>query len=213
MIRQRFPSVCSWRARSSKLTVKSCWDENKLRNKNKSVRRSTEMSKFTRKNKEKNIKKKKKEKAKRKLKFQEKSSEATSKSVPNRHKQAANTADRQGSITSLNLKFRKLKASATPQAIVRAKLKRDQRLLEKEMKDLCKDVKKLFKSGEETNEEDEEGFAAVENLSKNVSDLIISNENNEPGFRYTRWQQRKFTQKVRDQKIKYKYEETEDENM
>ena len=77
------------------------------------------------------------------------------------------------------------------------------------MKDLCKDVKKLFKSGEETNEEDEEGIASVENLSKNVSDLIISNENNEPGFRYTRWQQRKFLQKVRDQKIKYKYEEDE----
>ena len=156
------------------------------------------------------MKKKKKEKAKRRLENQEKSSETTSKSFPNQHQ---HSADRQGSITSLNLKFRKLKASATPQAIVRAKLKRDQRLLEKEMKDLCKDVKKLFKSGEETNEEDEEGFAAVENLSKNVSDLIISNENNEPGFRYTRWQQRKFTQKVRDQKIKYKYEETEDENM
>ena len=64
---------------------------------------------------------------------------------------------------------------------------------------------------EETNEDEEEGIATVENLSKNVSDLIISNENNEPGFRYTRWQQRKFMQNVRDQKIKYKYEE--DENM
>ena len=160
------------------------------------------------------MKKKKKEKAKRKLKNQETSScsETTSKShhsqQQHRHR---NTSDRPDSISSLNLKFRKLKASATPQAIVRAKLKRDQRLLEKEMKDLCKDVKKLFKSSEETNEEEEEGIAVVENLSKNVSDLIISNENNEPGFRYTRWQQRKFMQNVRDQKIKYKYEE--DENM
>ena len=160
------------------------------------------------------MKKKKKEKAKRRLKNEEieKGSEATSsksKCFPN---QQQHSADRQDcSISSLNLKFRKLKPSATPQAIVRAKLKRDQRLLEKEMKDLCKDVKKLFKSSEDNNEEEEEGIAAVENLSRNVSDLIISNENNEPGFRYTRWQQRKFLQNVRDQKIKYKYEE--DENM
>ena len=168
------------------------------------------MSKFTKKNKEKNMKRKKKEKAKRRLKSQEKSSEKASKSCPTRNQQK-HSSDRQDSITSLNLKFRKLKASATPQAIVRAKLKRDQRLLEKEMKDLCKNVNKLFKSSKETNEEGEEGFAAVENLSKNVSDLIISNENNQPGFRFTRWQQRKFLQNVRDQKIKYKYEE--DENM
>ena len=42
---------------------------------------------------------------------------------------------------------------------------------------------------------------------KNVSDLIISNENNEPGFRHTRWQQRKFLQNVREKKIKKRYVE------
>merc|ERR1712241_1542088 len=146
------------------------------------------------------MKKKKKEKAKRRLKRQETSSETTSKSkhFPNQQQHPADRPD--SSIFSLNLKFRKLKATATPQAIVRAKLKRDQRLLEKDMKDLCKDVKKLFKSSEDTNEEEEEGVATVENLSKNVNDLIISNENNEPGFRYTRWQQRKFLQNVREKK-------------
>ena len=154
------------------------------------------MSKFTtaKRNKDKNLKKKKKEKFRRKLKTKEDSLHAK-------------TNDR--SVSSLNVEFRKLKASATPQAIVRAKLKRDQRLLEKEMKDLCKDVKKLFKSSDGTSEskDEEECFAEVENLSKNVSDLIISNENPEPGFHYTRWQQKKFMQRVRDQKIRYKYEE------
>ena len=161
------------------------------------------MSKFTKakRNKEKNMRKKKKEKLKKKLKNQEQEdSDSTSTTKRSDHR----------SINSLNLRFKKLKATATPQAIVRAKLKRDQRLLEKEMKDLCKDVKKLFKTSADSSEdkdEEEEGFAAVENLSKNVNDLIISNENPEPGFQYTRWQQRKFLQRVRDQKIKYKYED------
>merc|ERR1711913_65936 len=102
------------------------------------------------------MRKKKKEKLKKKLKNQEQEdSDSTSTTKRSDHR----------SINSLNLRFKKLKATATPQAIVRAKLKRDQRLLEKEMKDLCKNVNKLFKSSKETNEEGEEGFAAVENLS------------------------------------------------
>ena len=86
------------------------------------------MSKFTKakRNKDKNLRKKKKEKFKRKLKDQEEELCAVS-----------NQKAAQRSISSLNIEFRKLKASATPRAIVRAKLKRDQRLLEKDMK-LCK---------------------------------------------------------------------------
>ena len=37
-------------------------------------------------------------------------------------------------------------------------------------------------------------------------DLIINNDSFEPGFRFTRWQQRKFHQNVRKQKIKYNYD-------
>ena len=164
------------------------------------------MSKFTKakKNKDKNLRKKKKEKSKRRRKDQEKGSDSDSPGPSVRksdHKR----------MSSLNLEFRKLKATATPQAIVRAKLKRDQRLLERDMKDLCKDVTKLFKTSlgveDEKEQEEEEHFAEVENLSRNVEDLIISNDNPEPGFHYTRWQQRKFLQKVRDKKIKYNYEE------
>jgi len=160
------------------------------------------MSKFTKakRNKDKNLRKKKKEKFKRKYRDQAQEEDLCA---------VSNQKSDHKSISSLNLEFRKLKATATPRAIVRAKLKRDQRLLEKDMKDLCKDVNKLFKSSDETTEdkEGEEDFAAVEDLSKNVSDLIISNDNPEPGFQYTKGQQKRFLQKVRDQKIKYKHEE------
>jgi len=161
------------------------------------------MSKFTKakKNKDKNLRKKKKEKSKRRRKEQEKSSDSDSPAPAPCIKKSDGRM-----ISSLNLEFRKLKATASPQAIVRAKLKRDQRLLERDMKDLCKDVTKLFKTSNKEEEEEEEHFAEVENLS-NVEDLIISNDNPEPGFHYTRWQQRKFLQKVRDKKIKYNYED------
>lgn len=166
------------------------------------------MSKFkkAKKNKEKNLRKKKKEKSKRRRKESDKKSESDS-AAP-----SIKTSDHK-SISSVRRKFMKLKATATPQAIVRAKLKRDQRLLERDMKDLCKDVTKLFKTmpDDEKEHEEEEHFAEVETLSKNVGDLIISNDCPEPGFHYTRWQQRKFLQKVPDKKIRYKY--TEDQNM
>ena len=161
---------------------------------------ATEMSKFTKakKNKEKNLRKKKKEKSKRRRNESDINSESDS-AAP------STKTSEQKSMSSVSREFMKLKATATPQAIVRAKLKRDQRLLERDMKDLCKNVTKLFKTmpDDEKEHEEEEHIAEVETLSKNVGDLIISNDNPEPGFHYTRWQQRKFLQKVPDKKIKY----------
>ena len=56
----------------------------------------------------------------------------------------------------------------------------------------------------DSDDEEEECLATVENLAKNVNDYLIINEtsNNEPGFRFTRWQQRKFHQNVRKHKNK-----------
>ena len=104
--------------------------------------------------------------------------------------------------------FKKLNYKASPQQIVRAKHRRDERMLKRDMKDLCKDLKSLCNKDEENKDsddgEEEECFAAVENLAKKVDDYLIINENsnNEPGFRFTRWQQRKFHQNIRKHKYK-----------
>ena len=97
---------------------------------------------------------------------------------------------------------------------MKAKHRRDQRLLDRNVKDLCRDLDKMFQKSSnneaEKEAEEEECFAAVENLSKNINDLIITNENHEPGFRFTRWQQRRFQQMTRKQNIKYKFNNDDD---
>ena len=111
------------------------------------------------------------------------------------------------SLKLLCEEFSKLNHTASTRDIVRAKLRRDRRSLDKDLKDLCKTMNSMCNKDEtkEEEEEEEECFAEVENLAKNVNDLIISNDSFEPGFRFTRWQQRKFHQNVRKQKIKYNY--------
>ena len=151
-------------------------------------------------NKEKNLKKKKKAKFKSKDKsYNEK------------------CQDSEKAVNSLCYEFQKLNKSkvASPQQIIKAKHRRDQRMLDRNVKGLCRDLDKMFQktsNNEGTNKEkeEEECFAAVENLSKNISDLIITNENHEPGFRFTRWQQRRFQQVTRRQKIKYQYKADDD---
>lgn len=152
-------------------------------------------NKKSKKHKERNLKKKKKEKFKRKERS------ATDKS--------GDTTTVVQSLSTLCQQFKKLNQTASPQEIVRAKHKRDQRRLDREMKDICKMMVKQeltkTKDHDSGEEEEEECFAAVENLSKNINDLIITNDNLEPGFRFTRWQQKKFQQNVRKQKIKYNF--------
>ena len=145
--------------------------------------------------KERNLKKKKKEKFKRKER--------------NAIEKPGDKTTVVQSLRTLCQQFKKLNQTASPQEIVRAKHKRDQKRLDREMKDICKMMVKQeltkTKEPESGEEEEEECVAAVENLSKNINDLIITNDNLEPGFRFTRWQQRKFQQNVRKQKIKYNY--------
>jgi len=102
-----------------------------------------------------------------------------------------------------------LKNISTSQAIVKNKLKKDKKRLDRDMSGLCKGLKKLLNSTEKQSkdESDEECVALVENLSRNVEDLVITNENYEPGFKFTRWQQKKFQQKVSNSKIQYNHEE------
>ena len=115
------------------------------------------------------------------------------------------------SLKLLCEEFSKLNHTASTRDIVRAKLRRDRRSLDKDLKDLCKTMNSMCNNKAETKEDgEEECFAEVENLAKNVNDLIISNDSFEPGFRFTRWQQRKFHQNVRKQKIKYNYNADEE---
>merc|ERR1739838_970262 len=62
---------------------------------------------------------------------------------------------------------------------------------------LCKDLENMFKKKTNVMEEEKECFAKVENLAQNIEELTISNENYEPGFRFTRDQQKKFTHKLK----------------
>lgn len=152
------------------------------------------------KNKEKNSKKKKRAKFKSHNPDQE---------VFGKNKEASKK-------TALSLKvlceeFSRLNHTASTRDIVRAKQRRDRRVLDKDLKNLCKTMNSMCHKEETKEDEEEECFAEVEDLAKNVNDLIISNNDNlEPGFRFTRWQQRKFHQNVRTQKIKYNYNNDDD---
>eukprot|EP00092_Neocalanus_flemingeri_P021711 GFUD01023549.1.p1 GENE.GFUD01023549.1~~GFUD01023549.1.p1 ORF type:complete len:160 (-),score=47.93 GFUD01023549.1:596-1075(-) len=146
-------------------------------------------SKHRKRNKVQNLRKKKKGKCRKKEKLED--SEDT---------------NVQQKVNDICDEFKKI---STSQAIVKNKLKKDKKRLEKDMGRLCKDLKKMLKSGDKQtkDESDEECVAEVENLSKNIEDLIITNENYEPGFKFTRWQQKKFQLKVRESKIQYNHED------
>ena len=150
------------------------------------------------KNKEKNAKKKKR------AKFKSSTSDLDCLVGGQKPKREATKKTAQ-SLKILCEEFSRLNHTASTRDIVRAKQKRDRRVLDKDLKDLCKTMNSMCNKEETKEDGDEECFAEVENLAKNVNDLIISNDNFEPGFRFTRWQQRKFHQNVRMQKIKYNY--------
>ena len=159
---------------------------------------------------QKNRKKNKEKNSKRKKRAKFKSHNPDQETFGTRKEAKKKTAQ---SLKILCEEFSKLNHTASTRDIVRAKQKRDRRVLDKDLKDLCKTMNTMCDKKEETKEEgEEECFAEVENLAKNVNDLIISNDNFDPGFRFTRWQQRKFHQNVRMQKIKYNYTAGEDEN-
>ena len=147
-------------------------------------------------NKEKNLRKKKK------AKFKSRESKG-------------NTIEKGHVMQTLCHEFKK-KLNASPQQIVRAKHRRDERMLKRDMKNICKNLNNMCnkdeKNKESDDEEEEECLATVENLAKNVNDYLIINEtsNNEPGFRFTRWQQRKFHQNVRKHKYKVVHNDVRD---
>ena len=145
------------------------------------------------KNKEKNLKKKKKAKMK---------SNSSDQEIFRSKRMRENERKTAQSLKTLCHEFRKLNHTASTRDIVQAKQRRDRRVMDKELKDLCKNMKSMCNK-ESIVSDEEECFAKVESLAQNVSDLIISNDNFEPGFRFTRWQQRKFHQNVRRRKIKY----------
>ena len=101
---------------------------------------------------------------------------------------------------------KEFKRVCTSKAIVTHKLHREKRKHDRDMSELCKDLKYLLKFNLKTDnvvssadvESEDVVYPVVEDLSKNVQDLIISNQNFEPGFKFTRWQQKKFLQKIRD---------------
>ena len=131
------------------------------------------------------------------------------KKVKSRNKEKPEVSVDRNLKQKINTICDEFKNISTSQAIVKNKLKRDKRRLDKDMSGLCKDLKKMLKSSEKhsKDESDEECFPVIENLARNVEDLLISNENYEPGFKFTRWQQKKFQQKVCDSKIQYNHDE------
>ena len=150
---------------------------------------SVKPSKHRKKNKVQNLRKKKKSKNKNKDKSE-----------------ALSDRDVKLKISNICDDFKNI---STSQAIVKNKINRDKKRLDRDMSGLCKDLKKMLKSTEKHTEDesDEECVAVVENLSKNIEDLIITNENFEPGFKFTRWQQKKFHQKVSCSKIQYNHDD------
>ena len=90
------------------------------------------------------------------------------------------------------------KKISTTQAIVRQKLKQDERRLKSDLKDICKNLERVLDTKDEGCDDDVEEVAVVEDLSSRVEDLMLSREElARPGFVYTRWQQRKFTDRLK----------------
>ena len=129
-------------------------------------------------NSERNLKKKKK------LKSQEKSLAK------------AETRDLRHKMKNMCTDF---KMMSTTQAIVRQKLRRDEKKLKTDLKDICSDLERLLETKEEdeADEADKVEVAVVEDLACKVDHLMIGQEElARPGFVYTRWQQRKFLERV-----------------
>merc|ERR1712059_197317 len=87
---------------------------------------------------------------------------------------------------------------STTQAVFKAKLREeDQKRVNKDLKSICKDLENMLSHNQE-DEKDQECFAEVENLSKNVEELLIGTENYEPGFRFSKWQQKQFLKQIKN---------------
>ena len=100
---------------------------------------------------------------------------------------------------------------STTQAIVRQKLKQDERRLKSDMTDICKDLERVLDTKADGCDDGVEEVAVVEDLSSRVEDLMLSREElARPGFVYTRWQQRKFTDRLKLIKHRRVVEEDED---
>ena len=128
-------------------------------------------------NAEKNLKKKKK------LKSQEKSLAK------------AETRDLRHKMKNMCTDF---KMMSTTQAIVRQKLRRDEKKLKTDLKGICNDLERLLETKDDsTDEADKVEVAVVEDLACKVDHLMIGQEElARPGFVYTRWQQKKFIERL-----------------
>merc|ERR1711971_1361705 len=91
------------------------------------------------------------------------------------------------------------KMMSTTQAIVRQKLRRDEKKLKTDMKGICNDLERLLETKEDSadDEGDKVEVAVVEDLACKVDHLMIGQEElMKPGFVYTRWQQKKFNERL-----------------
>ena len=96
---------------------------------------------------------------------------------------------------------RDFKMINTTQAIVRQKLRRDEVQLKKDMKSICKDLERVLDTKVDQEDSDQLEVAVVEDLACKVDHLMISQEElTKPGFVFTRWQQRKFMERLNKNK-------------
>ena len=147
------------------------------------------------KNKDKNLKKKKKTKHKTKLY----SVDSRTHCVKDPQKYSCSKFAKDLSSLCQQFKIFNQKA-ASPKDIFRAKHLRDQKLLNNDVDSICDNFEQLCGGTSETNNvnnKEEECFAEVENLSKNVNDLFISTDNLQPGFQFSSWQKKKINYRNR----------------
>jgi len=98
--------------------------------------------------------------------------------------------------------FKKIGSISTTQAIVRQKLRRDEKKMKLDLKSICKDMERVLDTKDD-NEEGTEEVAVVEDLACQVSDLMITPDQlSRSGFVYTRWQQRKFLEGLKLVKLR-----------
>lgn len=144
-------------------------------------------SKHRKRNKVQNLRKKKKVKSRNKEK-----------------KESTNDKTLKQKVNSICEEFKKI---STSQAIVKNKLKKDKKKLDKDISGLCENLQLLKTSNNDIPEGDDETcFPVIENLSKNVAELLINTEDYAPGFKFTRWQQRKLHRRVLERKIQYTFQ-------
>ena len=87
-----------------------------------------------------------------------------------------------------------LKGTSPTQAIIRNKKRREEMVMEKDIGTICKNMKELLGGPKEEHE----SVAIVENLAKNIKDLIIeAPDPHEMGFRFTKQQQQAFHASVK----------------